>query len=141
MPLTASCHMNRIHISLAGNSPTQVAAGSAGSLGGGGSRTDTMQIDGEFRSYANGSTRLLIGTNKTHTQNVALINVTADQVVVLNTLAGVTCLFRDTYGARFYGSFLVVDRFARPLSGLVSDNTQKFDLAITIQEVTYTEGV
>ena len=140
MPLTTTCHLTRVIISLAGNSPTSVVSGSAGSIGGGGGKSDSRETEGEFRQYANGVTRLLTGTGTSRVHTLALRALTAAQLDVLHSLVGKTCLFRDTYGRRFYGSFLVTDEVAIPLSGSLS-STMQWDVALAITEVNYTEGV
>lgn len=140
MPLTVTCHLTKVIISLAGNSPISVVAGSSGSIGGGGSKTDSREVEGEFRTYANGVTRLLTGTGTSRTHTLALRALTPTQLATLHSLAGKTCLFRDTYGRRFYGAFLVSDETTIPLSGLTAA-TMATDVGLAITEVTYTEGV
>lgn len=141
MTLQTSVHLNRVHITLAGNTNTGVTAGSSGSIGGGGSRADSRSVNGEFRSYANGIVRLLTGTARTHTHSLALRALTQSQVQALNGLIGKTCLFRDSYGNRFYGSFLATDMAIIPLSGANTASTILADVGLTVTEVTYTEGV
>ena len=141
MPLQATCHLNRVHITLAGNTNIGVTAGSSGSIGGGGSRQDNRSANGEFRRYANGVTRLLTGTSNSHTHSLALRALTQSQVQTLLSLIGKTCLFRDSYGARFYGAFLAADMTTIPLSGSNTASTNLTDVGLTITEVTYTEGI
>jgi hypothetical protein len=140
MPLTGSCHLTRVHITKAGNTNIGVTAGSSGSIGGGGARTDSQTLNGEFRSYANGVTRLLTGTGKGHDHTLALRALSRADLDTLVSLIGVTCLFRDTYGRRFYGSFLATDMVTIPLSGTTANNVLT-DVALTITEVTYEEGI
>lgn len=138
MPLTANIHLTRVHITLAGNSPTGVRAGSAGSIGGGGSRSTSRVREGEFRAYANGTVRLVTGNTTQRTHTFALRALTPTDLDTLHDLAGKTCLFRDSYGARFYGSFLVVDEVTIPLSG--TTGAPLTDVGLQITQVTYTEG-
>lgn len=141
MTLQATCHLNRVHITLAGNTNTGVTAGSAGSIGGGGSRADARSINGEFRTYANGTVRLLTGNAASHTHTLALRALTPTQLTVLQSLVGKTCLFRDSYGQRFYGAFIATDMSTIPLSGSNTASTYLTDVGLTVTEVTYVEGV
>lgn len=141
MTLQAQVHLNRVHITEAGNTNIGVVAGSAGSIGGGGSRTDSRSLNGEFRSYANGVTRLLTGNAKSHTHTLALRALPPADVATLISLIGVTCLFRDSYGQRFYGSFLATDMVTIPLSGQNTATTVLTDVGLTVTEVSYTEGI
>jgi hypothetical protein len=138
MPLTANIHLTRVHITLAGNSATGVRAGSSGSIGGGGSRLDTRARAGEFRAYANGAVRLVTGTTRQRTHTFALRALPPADLATIHDLAGRTCLFRDSYGARFYCSFLVTDEVTIPLTGTATGPLT--DVGIQITEVTYTEG-
>lgn len=140
MTLQTSVHLTRVHITKAGNTNIGVVAGSAGSVGGGGSRADTRSLNGEFRTYANGIVRLLTGTAKSHTHSLALRALNPTDLATLQSLIGVTCLFRDTYGQRFYGSFLSTDMVTIPLSGATAAAVLT-DVGLTITEVTYTEGI
>lgn len=140
MTLQASIHLSRVCLGLAGNSPTVIVSGSAGSVGGGGQRNHEREIEGEFRQYAQGTTRLLTGTGKTRTEQLTLRALTPTQMTNLRSMAGQTCLFRDTYGRRFYGAFLITDETSIPLSGATSASVIT-DVSLSITAVTYTEGI
>lgn len=141
MALTTSIHLSKVIISLAGNSPTNVIAGSSGSIGGGGAKTDSRSLEGEFRTYANGVVRLLTGTGTSHVLTFALRALPPADLTALHSFVGKVCLFRDTAGRRFYGSFLVTDETTIPLSGAGTSTTVLTDVGLAITEVNYTEGV
>lgn len=140
---TATLTLTRVCVTLAGNQPlgtTGVRGGSAGSIGGGGNRVESRESEGEFRQYANGTTRLVTGSGFTRSQNFALRALTKADVKTLRSMAGKTCLFRDTYGTKFYGSFLVLDEVTIPFSGTGGSGTLA-DVALQVTEVSYTEGL
>lgn len=141
MALTGKVTLNRVHIAPVSDYSQGVTAGSSGSIGGGGTRDDNRALSGAFRSYANGTTRLVVGTTTTHTEALTLRALTPPEVTAVKAMAGKTVLFRDTYGRRFWGAFLVTDITDIPLSGKADDNTLLTDVAIIVQEVSFTEGV
>lgn len=140
MTLQATVHLKRVTVAPVTDLSQQVVSGSAGSIGGGGSRNDNFTMTGSFRTYANGVTRLLTGTSNSRAQTLVLRALTPDQVTLLYSMVGKTCLFRDSYGRHLYGAFLVTDATDLPLSGEPGDNTLLTDIALVIQSVTYTEG-
>lgn len=139
--LTGSLALTRVHIGVVGQPSTNVTSGSAGSIGGGGSRNDEFSMTGEFRSYANGITRLILGSGTTRTQTLVLRALTPSQVKQVDSMVGKLCVFRDNYGRKVFGSFTDTQKTDIPLSGRVSDNTLKTDVAITITTLTYNEAV
>lgn len=140
MALQVTLELDRAFFSLVSDPTQVVACGTAGSIGGGGGRSDVSTQEGAFRTYANNVTRLILGAAKTRVNSLALIALTPDQVTTLEGMVGKTVLFRDTYGRRIYGSFLITTRTDRPLSGRPNE-TLKTDIAIDFQQVTYDEGV
>jgi hypothetical protein len=141
MPLTATVRMTRAHLAPVSNMSTGgIICGTSGSIGGGGSRSDTFEQSGDFRTYANGVTRLVTGTATSRSQSLVLRALPQTDVVKVQAMVGKTCLFRDTYGRKVYGSFLVTSITDTPLTG-DADGTLITDIAITFQSVTYTEEV
>ena len=139
MALTATLHLKRAFIAPVASPSTYVSAGTSGSIGGGGQRSEVNTREGEFRGYANGVTRLIIGSSTSREINVAFRALTPTQVALLKSMVGKTCLFRDTYGRRMYGSFLVTTETNIPMSG-VANSTLLTDVGINFTEVTYVEG-
>ena len=135
-----SVTLDRVFISPVSSLSTPVIAGSAGGVGGGGGRTDEVQLEGSFRSYANFVTRLITGTAQTQVETLAVRALTWQQVALLKSMIGQTCLFRDSYGRRIYGAFLDVLITDIPLSGQAYDDLQT-DVGIVFQAVTYDEAV
>lgn len=110
-----------------------VVSGTAG-------RGDTFEQEGSFRKYANGATRLVLGTSSARTLPVTFRALDPDQVTTLQGLIGKTCLFRDTYGRRVWCSFLSTSTVDIPLSGLAND-TLMTDITVTVEAVDHTEEV
>lgn len=121
--------------------PRSVVAGTAGSVGGGGSKTDAYSVEGTFRSYGNGNTRLVLGSSDTRTQALALRALTPSQVDVVKALVGHTVCYRDTYGRRIFGAFIALTITDIPFSGHFEDDTLLTDVGLTIQTVSYDEAV
>lgn len=139
--LTGTLHLTSAHIAQVGHPETDVASGTSGSVGGGGSRNDDRQLSGEFRNYANGVTRLILGSATSRTQTFTLRALTPSQVAQVDALMGKTCVFRDTYGRRLFGSFVETQKTDIPLSGTPGAGTLLTDVAITFVSVTYEEAV
>jgi hypothetical protein len=149
MTLSATLHLKRAFIEpvTSGNyrdvslDPAQyVTAGTSGSIGGGGQRSQVGVQEGEFRTYANNVTRLIVGAASNKQLTFTLRALTPAQLSLLKTMVGKTCLFRDTYGRRMFGSFLVTTETDIPMSG-TANSTLLTDVGIAFQEVTFTEGV
>jgi hypothetical protein len=120
---------------------TNVVAGTAGGVGGGGSKVDSITQDGAFRQYGNGNVRLILGSAVTRTQTFALRALTPSQVDAVESLVGQTVCYRDTYGRRVFGAYLSVAITDIPFSGTPQAGTLLTDVGLTIQSVTYTEVV
>lgn len=142
MSLTAVLLLNRAFLSLAAD-PTQfVSSGTAGSVGGGGQRTDDTVMDGAVRTYANGNTRMILGSSTTRVETLVLRALTPSQVKQVDSWIGQTCLFRDSYGRKIWGGYLETNKTDIPLSGTAGlGNTLLTDVALAFQQVTYIEGV
>jgi len=140
MTLQAQVNLSRVFLSLAATPSTVVSCGSSGSIGGGGTRSDTYTQEGSFRAYANGVTRLILGAANSRVNALTLRALTPTQVDLVQTMLGKTCLFRDSYGRRFFGSFLITSATDLPLSG-DANSTLLTDVAINFQQLTYVEGV
>lgn len=137
--LAGTLKLTRSVVSIAGSNladtTTQiVVAGSSGGVGGGGSRSDETILGGEFRTYANGVTRLILGSAKTRTQTLALRALSPSQVAAVLGMQGLVVCFRDTYGRKVFGAFLATSVTNVPLSDLT-------DIGFTIQSVTWDEAV
>lgn len=120
-------------LELAASPTTSVVCGTAG-------RGDNFAQDGEFRNYANGTTRLIVGTGTTRALPITLRALTPAQVDTVMSMVGKVVLFRDTYGRRVYGAFLTTATVDIPLSGL-ANTTLMTDITISLQEVDYDEAV
>lgn len=112
-----------------------VVAGTSGSVGGGNGKVDALTLDGEFRSYGNGFTRLITGSGSTRTQTLALRALTPDQIEVVKALVGHKVLYRDTYGRRIFGGFLGWSITNIAFSGGLAD------VGLVIQTVSHDEEV
>lgn len=135
-----SVTLDRVFIATVSALDAPVIAGSAGSVGGGGNRTDEIVLEGTFRSYANFVTRLITGTAQIQVETLAVIGLTWTQVNALKTMLGQTVLFRDSYGRRIYGAFLDIIITDIPLSGKAYDTLQT-DVGLVIQAINYSEVV
>lgn len=133
MTLDVTLNMRRAVLQLADDPTTFVVCGTS-------DRSDAFSHDGDFRKYANGATRLILGSGTTRTLPMTLRALTPDQVVAVAAMVGKTCLFRDTYGRRLWGSFLDTGTVDIPLSGK-ANTTLLTDIAISFQTVAFTEGV
>lgn len=141
MALTAQLTLDRAFINLASDPSQYVVCGTAGAVGGGGTRTDTVTQEGSFRQYANYNTRLIQGTARSRILAPLVLRAcTPAQVAQILAFIGKTILFRDTYGRRIWGSYLSPAITDIPRSGQAG-STLLSDVAITIQEITYDEGV
>lgn len=140
MTLTCRLVLDRAFINLASDPSQFVAAGTAGSAGGGGQRTDTVTQEGEFRQYANFNTRLIQGTARTRVLAVTIRACTPAQVQQLIAWTGQTVLFRDTYGRRLWGAYLQPVSTDIPLSG-AAGSTLLTDVVLSFQQLTYDESV
>jgi len=110
----------------------------AGSMNDGGSPGKVFQVSqaGEFRSYAGGRTRLVLGTSISYSEPLMLRAVPESDVKLLINWTGDFLLFRDTYGMKMWGSYLAPSVSWTPLS------TPRFaDVVILFTAVTYSEGV
>jgi hypothetical protein len=134
MSLTTTLTFDRSYLALASAPNNYVQCGTSGSIGGGGQRTDVTAIEAGFRNYANFRTRLIIGSAQVTVQTLTLRALTAAQVALVQSWIGKTVLFRDTYGRRIYGSYTTTTTTNIPLTSLA-------DVSLTLQTVSYTEGV
>ena len=143
--LGGTLRLQRAVLSLAGQDLTQtgatVTAGTSGGIGGGGGRSDLGSVTGDFRQYANGNTRLILGTATTRTQVLALRALTPSQVSAVLGMQGAIVCFRDTYGRKVFGAFLSTTTSDIPLSGRKSAGTLLSDIGLSIQSVTWDEEV
>lgn len=140
MSLTASVNLDRAFINLATFPLNHISFGTAGSIGGGGQRSDQIQQEGSFRYYANGVTRLIRGTTQIRGASFVARALTPSDLEQLISWVGQTVLFRDTYGRRFWGSYLVTSVTDIPLSRQPGASHLS-DVALTIQTLTWDESV
>lgn len=118
-----------------------VVSGTAGATGGGSSRIDSTVKEGQFRQYANGVVRLILGSNTARTQTLAMRACSPTEVATLRALAGLIVCFRDTYGRKVFGAYLQTDVTDIPLSGDFAAGTLLTDVSLQIQSVTFSEAV
>lgn len=135
MALTARLNIDRVILNLASDLSQYVAAGSAGGIGGGGSRSDTFTQEGEFRNYANGNTRLIEGVAASRVLDPLVLRAcTPDQVAKLKSWTGKTVQFRDSYGRFLLGAYLQPIVTDIPLSG-TAGSTLLSDVQLVITEL------
>lgn len=111
------------------------------SPGGGSGKIDDTKLDGDFRSYGNGNTRLILGSGQTRTQTFAFRALSPAQVQICRNLLGKTVCYRDTYGRRVIGAFIELQVSDIMLSGRASAGTLLTDVGLVITSVTYSESV
>lgn len=140
MTLQATLQLDRAFLNLVADPSVYVSCGTSGAIGGGGQRQDIFARGGSFRTYANNVTRLILGATSNRVNTFALRALTPAQLAILNQMVGQTVLFRDTYGRRIYGSFLITTATDIPHSGKAHDDL-KTDVGITFVELTYDEAV
>lgn len=138
--LTGSLTLTRAHVAPVGDHTQDVAAGTAGAVGGGSNRNDETTQAGSFRAYANGNVRLILGSQRTRTLTVALRAVPPSALKRLDAMVGKTCIFRDTYGRKVFGAFLGYQATDIPLSGHLHDDSLGTDVLLTFQNLTYSEA-
>lgn len=138
-PLTITPTLDRMVLSEVVSDPNVtprfVVAGSAGAVGGGSGKVDSIEQIGGFRQYGNGNTRLILGSGQTRTQTFALRALTPDQVQTVKDLMGRTVCLRDTYGRRIFGAYLAPSISNIPGSGGLAD------VGLVFQTTTYDEAV
>lgn len=140
MALQGNVKLTRCFLSLASDPSVYISCGTAGAIGGGSSKTEQVTMTGEFRQYANNVVRLYTSPNTIATDTLALRALTPGQVKLLRTMVGRTCLFRDTYGRRWWCSFLAPQLSDIPLTGDANRGLLT-DVGIELTQITYTEGV
>lgn len=124
--------------------PRSVVAGSAGSIqgaGGGSTKMDETSVDGSFRKYGGGNTRLILGSTSQRVQTLALIALSPTQVATLRALLGHTVCVRDTYGKKMFGSFTNMQESVIVHSGKPEDGSLLTNVGIVLTQVTYPEAV
>lgn len=143
--MQAQINFDAVIISLPDGS-ISVAAGSAGSVGGGGQRQDASTIEGEFRNYANGVTRLILGATNTRILTFVLRAVDQNGLNDLlgpdriSGMLGKTVCLRDSYGKKVFGSFLTATVTDIPHSSSATNATLA-DIMVTFQMINYDEAV
>lgn len=118
--------------------PRTVVAGTSASVqasGGGQTKMDDINQSGQFRSYGNGNTRLILGSNTTRTQTLALMAITEADIATLQALLGHTVCYRNPNGVKMFGAFLDMQVSRLPGSGGLAN------VGLVIQSVTHDEAV
>jgi hypothetical protein len=131
--IDVTVYLERSILQLADDPTVAVVCGTSG-------RSDNFEQEGTFRSYANGATRLILGTATQRVLPITLRALSPTQVQTVRSMIGRTCLFRDTYGRRVWGSFLATATTDIPLSGFANDDLMT-DVALNLQMIEHTEGV
>lgn len=124
--------------------PQYVVGGTSSAIStnpGGQGKVDDTKLTGDFRSYGNGNTRLILGSGNTRTQTFAFRALSPAQVQVCRNLLGKTVCYRDTYGRRIIGAFIELQISDIMLSGKVADGSLLTDVGLVITSVTYDESV
>lgn len=131
---TASIILDRAWLMDPTDPTNPIVAGSTGSVGGG-SRTNTLHRDGDFRTYV-GRTRMIVRPTTTGSYQIALRNLTKDQADLLQSWKGRVLLLRDVYGRRVWGGFLDTARleYLNTSGGLC-------DVSFTFMEITFSDAV
>ncbi len=140
MPISGTVVLQLAVLSLASDPTQYVSCGTSGGIGGGGQRSHVTTQEGTFRAYANSNVRLILGTVVTEVLQFTLRALTPAQVTLVKSWIGKTVLFRDTYGRKKYGSYVVTTETDIPLSGNASVDLLT-DIGLTFQEISYTEAV
>lgn len=119
--------------------PRTVVAGTSASVqsgsGGGQTKMDDISQSGAFRSYGNGNTRLILGSNTTRIQTLALMAITEADITTLQALLGHTVCYRNPNGVKMFGAFLDMQVSRLPGSNGLAN------VGLVIQSVTYDEAV
>jgi hypothetical protein len=134
---STSVALTRCFLSDPSNPALAVIFGSSGSLGGLGQRTSSDDLDGEFRQYAGGRIRLVLGVTTTRSTPITLRALTPTQARQVRRWRGALLLLRDTYGLRVYGSYLGTQQLNIPRTS----QGNLVDLAVQFQAVTYSDRV
>lgn len=121
--------------------PRYVVAGSSGSVGSGGPKSEDIAQTGEFRRYGNGNTRMITGSARGQAQTLALRALTPSQLDIVKDLLGHVVCYRDTYGRRIFGGFIELNVAPIPLSGTQANGDQLTDVGLVLNTVTYDEAV
>ncbi len=122
-------------IDVGGGVPDNVHAGSMNDSGGYGKVLQIVQA-GEFRNYAGGRTRLVVGSPLTYSQGLMLRAVPGADVTKLVQWTGKLLLFRDTYGLKMWGSYLTPS-----VTWTTLTSPKVADVTFTFTAVTFDEGV
>jgi hypothetical protein len=136
---TASVTFDRVYIMDPLDPLNPIVAGSTGGLGGG-TKANVAALDGEFRTYV-GRTRLITRTVTTRTFTFALRQLTYAQSQKLEGWLGRTLLFRDTYGRRVWGAYITTSQLEYVNSTNGPNPQGLSDVALTFQEITYSDEV
>lgn len=118
--------------------PRSVVSGTSASIqamAGGQTKIDQTDQSGTFRNYGNGNTRLILGSNQTQSQTLALMAITEADIATLKALIGHTVCYRNPNGVKMFGAFLNMQVSRMPGSGGLSN------VGLVIQSVTYDEEV
>lgn len=123
----ASVTLDRVHLSLADDLTSSVAAFSSG-------RSEVLSVPGSVRRMANGRLRVVSRAGSSSEIGATLRNLSPTQVALLRSWVGRTVLFRDVWGRKVWGAFFSVN---------VTDYKDRLaqDVELSISEVTYSEAV
>lgn len=133
--------LDRAYVGLAADPGDVVQCGTSGSIGGGGQRTDTTTLGGMFRTYTNGRTRLILDSTRFRIETVVLRALTpAATKKITEDYIGKTIVFRDTYGRKLYGAYIVTAATDIVLSGTAGESVLT-DVSVSMQTVDYSEEV
>lgn len=97
-------------------------------------RSETSALDGEVKIFASGRKRSFTSVGDRRDMKLTLRDISDADLETLRLWRGQTVLLRDHFGRKIFGTFYSVDVHDRKTIGL-------YDVSLTVQEVSYTEGV
>ncbi|KAB1111968.1 hypothetical protein [Micromonospora aurantiaca (nom. illeg.)] len=98
-------------------------------------RRRTVGREGDVRTYGNGRRRGVTRVGKAHEMPLRLVQLHQSSVDLLEEWEGESVLYRDDRGRRFVAIYLRLDD-----REYVADK-QRYDVALTLNEVSWVEGV
>lgn len=97
-------------------------------------RGRNMALDGEVRTYGGGRRRSVTAVGRGNTMAFTLVYLQELQVVTLENWMGLEVMYRDFRGQRFVGAYFA-------LGYKEHKEPTRWDISLTLNEVSWTEGV
>lgn len=96
-------------------------------------RARAMSVEGEVRTYGGGRRRSISSVGRRNLMPFTLLRLTALQVVTLENWLGRDVMYRDYRGQRIVGCYF-------ELGFREYKDPNRYDITITLNEVTWVEG-